>query len=228
MYTHPGTKLMFQGGEFGQSEEWNFSQSLDWHLLEFKPHKGLQTFVKDLNSFYKTTPALYEKAFSGEGFEWINYGDHENSVISYIRKGHDEKDDVIVTKPKTTVNTNDAVSNSEKFNDPEEQYQEPLDSDDVIVNIPNDYCLMANYPNPFNPSTTIRYGLPEQSDIVLQIYNIKGQLVKTLEKSNQPAGYHEVTWYGKDENGKIVSSGIYFYKLNTDKFISMKRMLLIK
>ena len=96
MYTHPGTKLIFQGGEFGQSEEWNFSQSLDWHLLEFKPHKGLQTFVKDLNSFYKTTPALYEKGFSGDGFEWINYGDHENSVISYIRKGHEEKDDVVV------------------------------------------------------------------------------------------------------------------------------------
>ena len=88
--------------------------------------------------------------------------------------------------------------------------------------------LLSNSPNPFNPSTTIRYGLPEQSYVDLQVYNIKGQLVKTLEKSNQPAGYHEVTWFGKDENGKIVSSGIYFYKISTDKFTSMKRMLLIK
>jgi 1,4-alpha-glucan branching enzyme len=103
MYTHPGTKLIFQGGEFGQSSEWNFSQSLDWHLLEFKPHKGMQTFVKDLNSFYKNTPALYEKAFSGEGFEWINYGDHENSIISYIRKGHEEKNDVVVVCNFTSV-----------------------------------------------------------------------------------------------------------------------------
>jgi len=103
MYTHPGTKLIFQGGEFGQSSEWNFSQSLDWHLLEFKPHKGLQSFVKDLNAFYKETPALYEKAFSGEGFEWINYGDYENSVISYIRKGHDRINDLVVVCNFTTV-----------------------------------------------------------------------------------------------------------------------------
>ena len=64
--------------------EWDFSKSLDWHLLQYPPHKGLQEFFKDLNTFYKNTPALYEKAFSVEGFEWINYGDHENSVISFI------------------------------------------------------------------------------------------------------------------------------------------------
>ena len=96
MFTHPGTKLIFQGGEFGQSEEWNFSRSLDWHLLEYKPHKGMQTFVKDLNSLYKNTPALYEKSFGSEGFEWINYSDNESSVITFIRKGHDESNDVIV------------------------------------------------------------------------------------------------------------------------------------
>jgi len=103
MYTHPGTKLIFQGGEFGQSAEWNFAQSLDWHLLDYKPHKGLQNFVKDLNAFYKQTPALYEKGFSGEGFEWINYGDHENSIISYIRKGHDEVNDLIIVCNFTSV-----------------------------------------------------------------------------------------------------------------------------
>lgn len=96
MFTHPGTKLLFMGAEFGQSEEWNFSQSLDWHLLQYKPHKGMQLFVKDLNLLYKNTPALYEKAFSMEGFEWINYSDSENSVIAFIRKGHDEFNDIIV------------------------------------------------------------------------------------------------------------------------------------
>ena len=106
--------------------------------------------------------------------------------------------------------------------------EELLDNDNQLLDVPNDYCIFPNYPNPFNPSTSIHYGLPEQSDVVLQVYNIKGQLVKTLENGNQPAGYHEVTWYGKDENGKTVSSGIYFYKLSTDKFTSMKRMLLLK
>ncbi len=96
MYTHPGTNLVFMGGEFGQSSEWNFEQSLDWHLLEHEVHSGVQTMVKDLNQLYKNSPALYEKQFSSEGFEWIDYGDHENSVLLYIRKGHDAKNDVIV------------------------------------------------------------------------------------------------------------------------------------
>ncbi len=103
MFTHPGTKLIFQGGEFGQSDEWNFSQSLDWHLLQYKPHKGLQGFMKELNTFYKNSPALYEKAFTAEGFEWINYGDYENSVISFIRRGHDPENDLIVVCNFTSV-----------------------------------------------------------------------------------------------------------------------------
>jgi 1,4-alpha-glucan branching enzyme len=103
MITHPGTNLIFMGGEFGQSEEWNFQQSLDWHLLEYDYHKGVQQLVSDLNGFYKKEPALYEKQFTNEGFEWIDYNDAENSVLSYIRKGEKEKDDVIVICNMTPV-----------------------------------------------------------------------------------------------------------------------------
>jgi 1,4-alpha-glucan branching enzyme len=103
MFTHPGTKLMFMGGEFGQTAEWNFQQSLDWHLLQYEVHAGTQKFVKDLNALYKGAPALYEKQFSPEGFQWIDYGDHENSVLTYIRKGHDEKNDLIIACNFTPV-----------------------------------------------------------------------------------------------------------------------------
>ncbi|MGB5418663.1 1,4-alpha-glucan branching protein GlgB [Algibacter sp.] len=96
MFTHPGTKLLFMGSEFGQYNEWNFQESLDWNLLEFKPHQDMLNYYKALNTIYKNTPALYEKGFSGEGFEWISYDDYENSVISYIRKGYKEKDNVVV------------------------------------------------------------------------------------------------------------------------------------
>ncbi|MDB4352838.1 1,4-alpha-glucan branching protein GlgB, partial [Porticoccaceae bacterium] len=96
MFTHPGTKLLFMGSEFGQYNEWNFQESLDWNLLEFKPHKDAQNYYKELNKLYKTTPALYEKGFSGEGFEWISYDDHENCVISYMRKGYKEEENVVV------------------------------------------------------------------------------------------------------------------------------------
>ena len=96
MFMHPGAKLLFMGNEFGQYEEWNFEQSLDWNLLDFLPHKGMKDFMSALNEFYKSTPALYEKAFSTEGFEWISYEDNENSVLSFIRKGNDAKNDVYV------------------------------------------------------------------------------------------------------------------------------------
>lgn len=103
MFTHPGTKLLFQGAEFGQSEEWNFQQSLDWHLLQYEPHIGIQKLIKDLNALYKNEPALYEKQFTGEGFEWIDYNDAENSVLVYIRKGNDSKDDLVVACNMTPI-----------------------------------------------------------------------------------------------------------------------------
>jgi len=103
MYTHPGTKLLFQGSEFGQTSEWNFNGSLDWHLLEHKVHKGAQALVRDLNKLFKKEPALYKKQFSHDGFEWIDHGDHENSVLSYIRKGNNKKENVIIVLNLTPV-----------------------------------------------------------------------------------------------------------------------------
>jgi 1,4-alpha-glucan branching enzyme len=96
MFTHPGTKLLFMGAEFGQIKEWNFEGSLDWHLLEYDFHKGIKNFITDLNTVYKKHPALYEKQFEADGFEWINYNDNENAVLSYIRKGKNENDTLIV------------------------------------------------------------------------------------------------------------------------------------
>ncbi len=103
MFTHPGSKLLFMGSEFGQSREWNFEGSLDWHLLEFGYHSGVKKCITDLNALYKNNPALYEKQFSQEGFEWINYSDHQNSVLAYIRKGNNEKKNIIVVCNMTPV-----------------------------------------------------------------------------------------------------------------------------
>ena len=103
MFTHPGTKLLFQGAEFGQSSEWNFQKSLDWHLLEYDVHNGVQSLIKDLNIFYKKEPALHEKQFNAEGFEWIDYNDAENSVLVYIRKGNKNSDNLIVVCNMTPV-----------------------------------------------------------------------------------------------------------------------------
>src|SRR5690606_30513695 len=103
MYTFVGTKLLFMGGEFGQTSEWNVNQSLDWHLTQFEPHRGMQQFVKDLNMLYRAQPALYERAFSPDGFKWLEYGDQENSVFVYLRRGNAAPDDVLVVLNLTPV-----------------------------------------------------------------------------------------------------------------------------
>jgi len=86
MYGHPGKKLLFMGGELGQWNEWNYRQSLDWDLLDFEPHRGVQLLLKDLNQLYRGNPALYQTDFNPEGFEWIECQDVENSVFSFARR----------------------------------------------------------------------------------------------------------------------------------------------
>jgi 1,4-alpha-glucan branching enzyme len=87
MWTQPGKKLLFMGGEFAQWREWDNDTSLDWHLLEYEPHRGMQALVRDLNCLYRNTPALYQFDSEWTGFEWIEPNDIENSIISYLRKG---------------------------------------------------------------------------------------------------------------------------------------------
>ncbi|MCX7896564.1 MAG: 1,4-alpha-glucan branching protein GlgB [Rhodocyclaceae bacterium] len=87
MWTHPGKKLLFMGGEFAQWREWNHDQSLDWHLLEYPMHRGIQQWLSDLNRLLKTHPALHQRDFSPEGFAWVDCHDHEESVLSYLRYG---------------------------------------------------------------------------------------------------------------------------------------------
>ena len=103
MFTQPGTKLLFMGNEFAQNGEWNFTKSLDWDLLQFPAHAGIQKTVKALNSLYKTQPALYQNNFSYDGFEWINADDVQNSVYIYARKSFKEKDTLIVVLNMTPV-----------------------------------------------------------------------------------------------------------------------------
>ena len=77
------------GAEFGQTSEWNHDSSLEWHLTNEDAHRQVQETLKELNKIYKKEPAFYEKAFSQEGFEWVDINDEENSIISFLRKGND-------------------------------------------------------------------------------------------------------------------------------------------
>jgi 1,4-alpha-glucan branching enzyme len=87
MWTHPGKKLLFMGGEFGQRREWQHDESLEWHVLQYPLHAGVQRWVRDLNQLYRATPALHELDFSDAGFAWVDCADADISVISYLRLG---------------------------------------------------------------------------------------------------------------------------------------------
>lgn len=90
------------------------------------------------------------------------------------------------------------------------------------------FVLLQNYPNPFNPTTTIRLELPKAATVSLKIYNVKGQLVKTLLNTYYQAGIHRKQWDGTDAHGNLVSSGVYFYRLSADDFVSVKKMILVR
>jgi 1,4-alpha-glucan branching enzyme len=90
MFTHPGKKLLFMGTEFGQGREWDSTQTLDWYVLDYPPHQGMQRLVSDLNGLYRSTPALHHHDFDWQGFEWIDCHDSEQSILSFVRRAGDE------------------------------------------------------------------------------------------------------------------------------------------
>ncbi|HVY81081.1 MAG TPA: 1,4-alpha-glucan branching protein GlgB [Steroidobacteraceae bacterium] len=96
MWGHVGKKLLFMGGEFGQRREWQHDESLEWHVLQYPYHAGVRQWLRDLNAFYKQTPAMYQRDFTPEGFEWIDCNDSENSTLAFLRKGHSPDDIALV------------------------------------------------------------------------------------------------------------------------------------
>jgi 1,4-alpha-glucan branching enzyme len=103
MYAMSGKKLLFMGAEFGQRSEWNHEESLEWHLLAYEPHQGVQHWVRDLNRLYAGEKALYQLDCEPAGFEWVDTGDAESSVISWIRKTPDDSSTILVVCNFTPV-----------------------------------------------------------------------------------------------------------------------------
>jgi 1,4-alpha-glucan branching enzyme len=107
MWTHPGKKLLFMGGEFAQEREWNHDTSLDWHLLADPLHRGVQLVVRDLNRLYRELPALHELDTEPEGFQWIDAGDAAQSTLSYMRRSRDPHELAVVVANFTPVPRHD-------------------------------------------------------------------------------------------------------------------------
>ena len=99
---------------------------------------------------------------------------------------------------------------------------------DILSEMPNEYKLYNNYPNPFNPTTTIKYSVPKNSDVKLRVYNMMGQLIKTLVNESKAPGFYYIEWNGTNENDSKVASGIYFYRFESGNFVENNKMILIK
>ncbi len=165
MFTHPGTKLVFMGGEFGQLREWDFKNSLDWHLLENDNHAGIKRVVTDLNHLYKKHPALFDKQFSPEGFAWLDTSDRENAVVYFKRKGQSEELLII-------LNLTPVPRNNYRIGVPENKnYDELFNSDDRKYwgsGIINEKLITETIPcHGFNQS--IALNLPPLGGIVLKV-----------------------------------------------------------
>jgi len=102
-FTHPGKKLQFMGDEIAQSSEWNVDRSIDWHLLQYKPHQGVQKLVEDLNALLRAEPALHQVDFEPPGFEWMDCNDGDSSVLSFVRRAADPQDYLVVVANFTPV-----------------------------------------------------------------------------------------------------------------------------
>ena len=167
MFTHPGKKLLFMGCEFGQDWEWNAEESLRWHLLEYPMYKGMQNCIRDLNLMYKGNPAFYEEDFDYRGFEWIEHSNADDSVIAYMRKGHNPSDYMIVISNFTPVVRHDfRIGVNELCG-----YQEIFNSDDKNYwgsGVKNDGTIMAETQDWNCKPYSIRLTLPPLSTIVLK------------------------------------------------------------
>jgi 1,4-alpha-glucan branching enzyme len=125
MWTHPGKKLLFMGNEFAQRNEWNHNQSLDWHLLTYAPHQGVQDWVRDLNQCYQQYPALYQRDHHSDGFQWLDCNNAENNILVFCRFGMDKQQHVVIV-----VNMSPQVYHDFRVGVPAEQcYSEMLNSD---------------------------------------------------------------------------------------------------
>ncbi len=207
------------------------AQALYWDILDLEVENS------------KIYPNFDGRLFNIEAFSTNNEENSEN-ILSYQSDSDNASqnifDDYIVAVSKNNENSKTIVTSvplyfiktnqAQLFIDRALYYfDEPVENENSEAPHSTNSLELSNYPNPFNPSTTIRFLLKEKSTVYLKIYNLKGQLVKSIIQPNMSSGYNTISWDGESNSGKKLSSGIYLYKLKTDSGLSQtKRMVLIK
>ena len=173
MFTHPGKKLLFMGSEIAPYTEWNHNQSLDWHLLQYPVHQGVQNVVRDLNRLYRSIPALHVADCEHQGFEWLESDAADTSVIAYMRRGKTEDEVVVVVCNFTPV-----VRYDYRVGVPMQGfYEEKLNTDSTYYggsNVGNDGGRWSDDQGHHSRPYSLRLTLPPLATIVLT-YNKSAQ-----------------------------------------------------
>ncbi len=167
MWCHPGKKVLFMGGEFGQWNEWNFDESLQWHLLEWESHRGLSRAVADLNDLVRREPALHELDFDSRGFDWIDCHNWQDSVLAFARRARDPDDFVVVCCNFTPVPRHGYRMGVPCGGD----YDEVFNSDSAWYgggNVGNSGALVAKAESHHGRSHSIAVTLPPLGCVVLK------------------------------------------------------------
>lgn len=257
-FTIPGPKLMWQFGELGYDISINYNgrtgeKPVRWDYLNddsrtnlYKVYSALINLRNNYETFHAANFNLNVNGFmkkinlyhpSMDAFIVGNFNVIQQSTkpnFSKIGYWYDyfTGDSISVT---STTNLTDSIVlapgdfklyTSVRLPLPEQGILS--DVEQIDNQIPVEYILEQNYPNPFNPVTTIRYSITTPAKVTLQIYNTLGKEIKSLVNKEQSAGTYEVIWDGKDKNDKVVSSGIYFYRINAGKFLETKKMILLR
>ena len=167
MWTHPGKKLLFMGGEFGQWNEWNCNESLQWDLLQWESHQGVQRYLADLNRLYQNEPALYEQDFDHDGFEWIDCHAWEDSTLVYLRRAKDPQDYLI-----TACNFTPVPREKYRIGVPEAVWYEEISNSDSIYyggsDLGNDGGLQALPEESHGRPASIEVTLPPLGAVIFK------------------------------------------------------------
>ncbi len=181
-WTHPGKKLLFMGGDIGQWNEWDFDNNLQWDLMKWEPHQGLNKCVADLNHLYQREKALHELDFDGRGFEWIDCHDYEDSTLSFLRRAKDPDDFVIVCCNFTPI-----VRTNYRLGVPEDcAYQEIFNSDSQYYNgsnVGNGTLVTAQRKESHGRPASIEVTLPPLATVVF-----KPSRATLLDQTAKPGG----------------------------------------
>ncbi len=189
--------------------EWSESIDVDDEIISYQIHSKVGSFSPQ--TIFDSTSTSFLLSYEDLINYAFNFTPGNSATLSFKIYATDGIDTVLASNEDRTlfINRYEFLSTENK-------------------NTPEVFSLHENYPNPFNPSTQIRFDLPESSDAVVTIYNALGQKVKVFNMPNKAAGYHALTWNGTNEYGDKVSAGVYLYQLNTNEFVKTRKMILLK